>query len=216
MTRRFVLVFCFVISFLAMTYLATAQEGYKLSSVTLSAGEDPISSGLTSIADFKNEKETLIQVAFQQEQAWVLWGTKFNWGKVEGTVAGSAGHFQGSPWVGPYLNLNLPIGKIGGQQVSVGTLQWPCVFFGVEPRNWRSGTNPEKLWIGYLASFNANVGRVGFTYTRLDFLDDPINHVPGVSYTQELNKNFKVSGSVSRNQNAKQFMYYIGLTWQKE
>jgi hypothetical protein len=187
--------------------------GYKLSGATVSAGEDPISSGITGIVDFKNGRGHLLEVAFQQEQAWVVWGPEFKLGKLTGTVAGSAGHFQGSPWVGPYLNMSLPVGKIAGQEVSVGTFQWPCLFIGVEPRNWRSGVNPEKLWIGYLASFNANIGPVGLTYTLLNFLDDPLNRIPGVSYTQRVNNNFSVTGSVSRNGNAKQYMYYVGVHW---
>lgn len=217
MTKTTTLVLALIVCLFANLTLAqeAKDKGFGFTSVTISSGEDAISSGITGVVELENQKKELIQIAVQAEQAWVLFGKKFNIGKVDGTAAGSVGHFQGAPWVGPFLTLEAPIGKIGGQDIRLFTMQWPAFFIGWEPRNWKNDgvKNPENLLMGYLADFELLVGPIGLTYVKLNFLDDPWNTLPGMSYTQKVREDLDVKGSVSRSMNAKKWFFYIGATW---
>jgi hypothetical protein len=212
-----------IVILVAVPVFAQGLGGYTPASVTVSAGEDPLSSGIMGLINLTNKDERLLQIAVQNEQAWVVWGPQFKFARVTGTVAGSVGHMQGAPWVGPYLTLNMPLGKVLGQPVSIGTMQWPCVFFGQEPKNWRSVNdhrpdNTEPLWLGYMATVDLGVGPVGFSYSKLNFLDDPWNTILSVSYTYSASENASVRGSVTRDfpggkADLGRWMYYIGFTW---
>ncbi|HXK36657.1 MAG TPA: hypothetical protein VJ553_03690 [Candidatus Paceibacterota bacterium] len=194
---------------------APDPEGWQFSSLTVSAGEDALSSGIAGSLWMDNqEKHTTFNVVVQQEQAWFLCGRRFTVGKLKGTVAGSTGHFMGVPWIGPYLDLAMPLGTVAGQEVVVSTMQWPIIN-AWEPDKWKNDgvKNPESLYIGFLTSYQVTVGPVGISYALLNFLDDPWNELPGVSYTQKIRKDFSVMGSVTRNGNAKKWMFYIGATW---
>ena len=184
----------------------------------MSSGEDPISSGITSIGQFENEKGRLAEIAVQAEQGWFKWGSRFKLGPVKGLLAGALGHFQGAPWGGPFLTLDLPIGKVMGQEISVGTMQWPRVFFVNEPRghvNDGKPANKSDVYSVYLGSVNLSAGPINLTYSKLSFLDDPWNSIPGVSFTKSVRKDVSVTASVSRNVNRKEYMYYVGATWSR-
>jgi len=144
-------------------------------------------------------------------------GQEWKRGRFDGIVAGSAGAFQGAPWAGPYFELNYELGTAKGQKVSIGTVQWPFLFIGIEPRAWREendgAKNPEKLLLGYFGNVSFNVGPLSLTYAKLNLLDDPWNAVPGVSYTKVIGKGFSTTVSVSRNVNKEEFMYYMGVVW---
>jgi len=198
--------------------LASAQS-YKPTFGSVTSGQDALASGLTGTIQFENEKERKLEVVFQQEQAWVLWGPKVKVGPAEVFVAGSVGYMQGAPWAGPLVSVDLPIGKVGGQKVSVSTFHWPCFFFGQwEPTGWRydgKPPNPEAIKYGYLGSVSMSIGPLSFSYGALDFLDDPWNAIPGVAYKQNVTKTISVSGSVSRNINTKSWMFLVGASWQR-
>ncbi|MGE5392423.1 MAG: hypothetical protein ACM3NH_01640 [Candidatus Saccharibacteria bacterium] len=196
-------------------------KGFRITSVTVSSGEDAISSGLTGVIQFGDEKGRTVEVAVQQEQAWVIYGPKLKFGRAEVYAGGSAGHFQGSPWIGPYLSASVPVGTIAGQRVSLSTLHWPCVFLGKEPRNWMfvhdgKPENGQSVFIGYVMSYGASLGPLGFSYARLYFLDDPVNQIPGISYTHKVRKDIRITGSASRNWNSKSWMYYVGVNWNRQ
>ncbi|MEK7125211.1 MAG: hypothetical protein AAB864_02370 [Patescibacteria group bacterium] len=200
---------------LTVTSSATAQvKGFEFRSLTVSSGDDPISSGITGIVQFSTKRNFMAEVAVQHEQAWFLSGREFKLGVVDATLAGSIGHFQGSPWVGPFLTLSVPITKVAGRQVSVSTMQWPGLFFW-EPKNWDNGrkNNPERFLIGYLGSFQIDVGPVGFTYGLLDFLDDKPNKLIGGSYTQKINGDFVAIGKATWSVNDERWLLYVGVTW---
>lgn len=212
-----VLVFAVLVS---MPLPAFAQDGgFKFSSLTVSSGEDPISSGITGIVRFENERNRLLEVAIQQEQAWLVYGWKFNSGRVKGMLGATVGHFQGAPWAGPLLTMNAPLGTVAGRSVSVRTMHWPGVF-PWEPRDWKTENdwlqNPEKLYKGYIGNVGLDVGPVGLTYSRQNFLDDPWNTLLGVSYTAAVEKNFSLTGSGTWNSNAEKWMFYAGLTWKPQ
>ena len=208
------LVVTFLVLMLGVSSSVAAQDsGFRVSSVTVSSGDDPISSGLTGIIDLTNKKENrLLQIAVQQEQAWVLYGPKFKIGKVEGVVAGSVGHFQGAPWAGPFASLNIPVAK----NVAFSTLHWPGMF-PWEPRNWKTRNdgieNPESIYKGYVGSARLDIGPVGLVYSWQNFLDEPWNELPGVAYTAKVRDDFSVSGSATWNNNAEKSMFYVGATW---
>lgn len=210
--RWSVIVVCLVLVFV-IPMSAFAQDNFRVSSVTVSSGEDSISSGLTGIIDLTNKKDSrLLEVAVQQEQAWVLYGPKFKMGKAEGVVAGSIGHFQGSPWAGPFVSLSMPVAK----NVSLSTFHWPGLQ-AWEPRDWKTENdgvkNPESLLFGYIGSARLDIGPVGLVYSWQNFLDDPWNELPGVAYTAKVRKDFSISGSATWNNNAEKCMFYLGATW---
>lgn len=218
--RKFVFLCAILIVLILVPCFASAQdqnkEGYKLDFLTVSSGEDPISSGITGILQFTNEhNRRLLEVGLQQEQAWLIYGRQFSIGKkIDGVAAGSVGHLQGAPWAGPILKMNAQIGEIIGQEVKLSTLQWPGIFLW-EPRDWKDDgePNPESVLSGYLGSVRLDVGPLGFVYSLQNFMDDPWNELPGVSYTFKVRKDVIVSGSATWNNNAERWMFYIGATW---
>ena len=197
---------------------AAAQElkSWEVTSVSVGSGETPISAGLTGTIVIEKGRN-LIDVTVQEEQAWVMLGRKWQLGKIEMTTNGTLAHFQSAVVIGPFLNAKLPLGKIGGHDVSVSLLEWPAFFVGAEPKNWRTENdgveNPERLKVGWYTQASAAVGGLTFSYVWLNFLDDPLNRIPGVSYTTKLRKDFDVNFSVSYNSATERPMYFIGATW---
>ena len=196
----------------------SAQDGFRPSLIAMGSGESPVSNGLSATLQAENQRKRMIEVTLQEEQAWVMYGPKFKTGRLEGLVAGSAGHFQGAPWAGPYLNAKFRLTEVAGQKVSVGTLQWPAFFIGREPNNWKNdGTkNLDTILVGHLSSFNLSVGPVSLEYSILNFLDDPLNHLPGASFTQKVWKDFAITASGTYNTNAEKPMFFIGGAWKIE
>lgn len=180
--------------------------------VTISGGEDAISSGITAVLDL-TKADKAVQVAFQSEQSWVLVGKSFKLGKAEVNFSASAGHQQGSPWVGPYATITVPLTK----NITFSSMQWPCWFLGREPEKWRTEVdgieNPESMLLGYLGTASLGIGPVSLNYGWLNFLDDEFNHLPGVAYSKKVDENFTISASVTRNVAKERWMYYIGVSW---
>ena len=212
-TNRWSVAVAFLVLALAVSTSALAQQGFQVTSVTVSSGEDPISSGLTGIVQLTNEKGRLLEVAVQQEQAWVLYGPKFKLGSVEGIVAGSVGHFQGALWAGPFLSLSVPVAK----NVTFSTFHRPGVF-PWEPKDWKTENdgveNPESVFKGYVGSARMDIGPVSLIYSWQNFLDEPWNELPGIAYTAKVREDFSVSASATWNNNAEKWMFYVGVTWQ--
>lgn len=196
---------------LVIPLLAQAGDEFKIKLLRISAGDDPISSGLTGIVELEKEK-TFIQIAGQQEQAWFLGGKIFKMGKVEGIAAWTVGHLQEAPYVGPFGSVKVPLSK----NVSISTFSWPA-FFAWEPKKWKTENdgieNPESLLMGYLGSLQVDIGPIGLVYSWLNFLDEPLNHLPGVVYTHKLREDFSVSGSAIYNNNDEKWMFCIGAKW---
>lgn len=192
------------------------NSGFRWDFVNISGGEDALATGITAIARLKDENRRTLEIALQQEQSWILFGPKYKLGPADVFVAGSAGFQQGAPWAGPFLTVDLPLGKVVGQEVRFSTLHWPCFFFSQwEPSLWKNDNRPntEKLKLGYLATVQLSVGPLGFSYGALNFLNDPWNALPGVSYTADIRKDFSLTGSVTRNVNKKAWMLLIGANW---
>ncbi len=189
----------------------TAPESWKFTTVSVTAGEDALASGLAGSVWMEKGKQEFNAVVMQQ-QAWFLYGRKYKLGRLDGEVAGSGGHFSGAPWIGPYATLSLPLGTLAGKKVSVSTMHWPLVF-GWCPDGWKEKGAAEHGGVGYLGSVSLSVGPLGLSYARLYFLNDPMNQMPGVSYTQKIRKDFSIMGSVTRNVNAKRWMLLAGVTW---
>lgn len=201
----------------AQTASAPADEtGFKFHSLTVSSGEDPISSGITGIVRFTDEDDRLVELAVQHEQAWLIYGQKLGQGRVRGLIGGTVGHFQGAPYVGPIMTTEVRVGSVGNQPLKVSAMYWPALFAG-EPRNWKTENdgveNPEGSFAGHLVNASLAVGRLSFVYTKLNFLDDPWNTLPGMSYTAPVRKDVSVTGSVTRNTNAERWLFYMGITW---
>lgn len=204
---------CAVVICLFIVNSAFAQNGgYKFHSLTVSSGESTITSGITGIAQFTKDKR-LIEVTVQQEQAWFVYGRKFESSKkFSSLVSGSVGQFRGAPWAGPLLTLEMPIAKIAGQQVAASIMQWPWLFVK-RPRGWEN-TRPNSHFLpGYLGGVQLTIGPIGLAYSKEKFLDNPWNELPALSYTKGISKEFHISASATWNNNDRHWMYYLGLTW---
>ncbi len=195
------------------------EKGLTLNSLTLSSGESTTTSGITGIVQLTDPSgDRLVEVAFQEEQAWFIYGRRF--GSSKGTnllVAGSTGYFQGAPWVGPYLLFTAPLGSVFGQNISVSSMQWPGVYLW-EPTDWQHDgvENPESVLLGYVGTVRFNFGPVGIYYAWQDHLDDAFNTMPGISYTHNLSKTFSVTGSGTWNSVGERGMLYLGITWKSQ
>lgn len=206
------------LALLASPSTVLAQEpgdGFRVTMVSVGSGESPIASGLTATVDLMNEDKILVEITAQQEQAWFMVGKEFALGKATFTAAGTVGHFQGAPWVAPYLYLSVPVVEVKGQKVSVSVLEWPGFFIGREPEEWRNDNVPnvERMMVGWFTMGQVSVGGFGLTYTYLNFMNDQTNLLPGVSYTRKIRSDLEATGSVTWDSNGEKAMYYIGATW---
>lgn len=198
---------------LSLAATTSAQDSrFRVESVSVGSGESPTTSGLTATIDLGTEKGALIEVNAQQEVAWFLVARAFKLGRMNVVAGGNVAVFQEAPSISPRLYVSVPVTRIAGQQVSVGVLEWPGVFLGRAPRDWR-----DKPVDGVMATWftmgQVSVGGFGLTYGYLKFLSEPTNLLPGASYTQAIRKDVLVTGSVTWNGNADRAMYYIGATW---
>ncbi len=192
---------------------AEASGGYKFNTVTIGSGDDPISSGICAVARLSNQKNSYLEFTLMSDQFWVVYGPQFKKGRLEGMVTGSIGYLQDSPWIGPLVALRLNIAEPGGIPISVGMVQWP-VFFGYEPRDWRHNGQPDPdVLVGYYQSASLGIGPVEFSYSLLNFLEDPWNELPGVSYTARIQDNVSVFGSLAHNGNERKWMVKMGVNW---
>ena len=207
--RRFFVVFMLLIALVPVTL--TAQN--RVTSVTVSSGQDAIASGITGIIRFGSADSSLYsEIAVQHEQAWLAWGKAIH-GRVNGFVAMSVGHFQGAPWIGPYISLSAPVAKIAGKDFSVGSFIWPA-FFGTMPDGKKSaGVQMKGIRGGYLGSVNASWGPVTISESLLHFLDQSWNSLPGVAITLPITGDVSTTLSYSQNVNNRNPMYYIGVNW---
>ena len=213
-----------VVAFLAASLAGAQAEkpdqpagGWKFTSVTVSAGEDALSSGITGSVWLDNkEKKTTFNFVVQNEQGWFMYGRRFRFGKATGLIVGSIGHFKGEPWIGPYLEMSIPLGTIAGQSITASTAQWP-VLNAWEPDKWLMKNDGKKEntppYTGLFTSYQVNIGNFGFACSFLKCLDDPWNRLPRLSYAQKVRHDFSVSASVTRNTNAKKWMCYVDSTW---
>lgn len=190
-------------------------DSWKVDSITVSGGEDALSSGITGSLWLTNASKKLVfNTVVQHEQAWFLVGTRYHLGVVQLDVAGSLGHFGGEFWVGPYIAASAPGPKVWGQRVTASGMVWPCIF-AKEPAKWRNDgvKNPEALLAGTFVSVELAIGPFAVFLGGLDFLDDRPNKLPGASYTAKIGKNFAAKFSVTRNTSTQKWMYYMGTTW---
>jgi hypothetical protein len=205
-----------VVLILAVAFISQPVGAQRrLTSASIGSGEDAIAGGITGIVRFGSADSTLYaEFAFQPQQAWFVWGRALK-GRVGGFVAGSVGHFQGAPWVGPYVSLSLPVTKIGKNDLILGTFHWPAVFIGGEPSDWKNDgvENPESIKVGYLASASLTLGPIGVNYSMLNFLEEPWNHLPGASLTVPIVNELSFTTNYTWNGNKERSMYYMGVTW---
>ena len=209
---KWLIVVVFSVLTLVIPVSVFAQKDLEITHVIIGSGEEALSSGLAGFIYLANN-DSLLEIVAQEEQSWVSYGPKFKIGRVEGVIAGSAGHFQGAPWVGPFLSLNVPVFK----GISLNMFHRPGLFLW-EPKDWKTENdgvkNPEKIFKGYVGGIRINKGPVSFVYAWQNFLDEPWNELPGVIYTAKVRENFSVSGSVTWNNNKRKWMFYISATWE--
>lgn len=202
---------------------AAAQEGFRVSSVMIGSGESPIASGIIAIVDLKTEKGGFVEVAAQQEQAWLMMGRDFVAGRRKCSLYAATGHFQAAPWVGAHAGCVVTLGTVGGQKLSVEGMARPGIMLYREPESFRNDgvENPEDLFTAQFYLTQIKLGGLSFNYAYLNFLDLPTNHLPGIAYSHYVTPEVEITGSATWNSNALdektgdkgRFMYFIGATW---
>jgi len=198
------LVMCLLI--LSVPLGAQQMGSWKLSSLTVGSGEDPITSG-TSITAGLERGSHLFEVAFQHEQAWVAYGPKFGVSAINGSLLATVGHFQSAPWVGPRLLLNIPL----ADDVSFGLIEWPCIFLE-KPTAYKSHKLSQPM-IGQYGGVSLTLSTLTFSLGQQKFLDERVNLLPGVTYNLKLSNEYSATVGGTYNNNGSRWMYYISGSW---
>ncbi len=189
-----------------------AQDGYQLESLLVSSGSDPITSGVAGIARFRQSSGRFAEIAVQSEQAWFAYGQYFEKGDLTFVAAGAVGHFQTAPLMGLRLDASIRL----TERVRLDALYWPGVV-SEEPNDWKTENdgvkNPESVFHGQFGGMRLAIGRVQLSYYMLNFLDDPWNELPGVSYSWPFRDDLAVSLSATWNNNSQDWLPWIGMVW---
>ena len=191
---------------------AQAQDGYQLETLVVSSGSDPITSGVSGIARFRSSNGRFAEIAAQSEQAWLAYGQYFEKGNLTFLAGGAVGHVQSALVAGLRLDFSVRLNEL----VNLDVLYWPGVLFE-EPEDWKTENdgveNPESIFHGQFAGVRLSIGPVQLSYFMLNFLDEPWNQLPGISYTRALQDDIAVSLSTTWNNNDQDWMPWIGLIW---
>lgn len=190
-------------------FTARAQVSkWRFSSLSVGAGENPITSGIGIVGGFSDtSSKRFAELAFQNEQAFGTYGTKFNFDSVSGHIAVTVGHFQGAPWVGPRFGLHVPV----ADQISVDLFEWPA-FFAWKPTSFKERTVNEPM-IGQYGSVGMNFAELSFSLGIQKFLSNNLNLLPGISYNTKIASDFSMTAVGTYNSNASRWMFFLGATW---
>ena len=191
----------------------TAQDaGFRIESLSVGSGENATTRGLAGILALSNAKGDRVEVWVMQEMATFLVGRSFKVGRATIFTAGNVSVLEEAPAFAAQIKINVPIGDLAGQKVSLDFFEWPGVFPARAPRSYLDHDldNPKLMWL-HMAQ--VNIGALGLSYSNLRFLDEPTNHLPGAAYTQSVRNDVSVTGSVTWNGNKSLPMYYIGAIW---
>ncbi len=198
------------------TSAATAQQaGFRVESLSVGSGQNATSSGLTATLALSNAKGHRVEVWAMQDMAMFLAGRSFKLDRATLVTAGFVTLFEEALAFGPQIGLNVPMGELAGQTVSLNVLEWPGVFPGRAPKSYLDH-DLDNLKLMWLQMAQVNIGGLGLSYSNLRFLDEPTNHLSGVAYTQSVQKDVSVTGSVVWNDNKNLPMYYIGAIWRPD
>lgn len=216
-SRSIAPVFLAVVSAAVLVSAQTTEEpkGWKFESLTVSSGEDALSSGIAGSLWLYNERENLsFNAVVQHEQSWIIVGKRYTVGAVTLEPGVSFGQFQREPWVGPYLTASAPGPKLFGMPTRATSMLWPIVLFR-EPDAWRNDgvMNPESLLTGTYAEVGVWVGPVNVFFGGLDFLDDPKNKLPGIAFQPAIGEHWSARVSATHNHTTGRMMYLIGITY---
>ena len=159
---------------------STAQEmktsDYSLSDVTISSGRGALSNGIFASATVTNGTERMyFQIASNYVQA--MYGE--NYGCC--FVSGSAGFYDNTPWVGPYIVIQ-PF-------KAVTFTTWWGIFAGT---GGHPGWKPNFSFA--YNSLNIGLGPVYIAYTVLHYQKDVPNNLPGIGLNLPLGT--KISSAI--------------------
>ena len=212
---RIVVFFIVALALVVTPINSSAQTilGLKLESITVGSGEDPLSSGITGVADFGSSNGKIFgEFVVQPEQAWAILARNIEHGNFSATIGGSVGHFQAAPYIGPYLFTGFAL----SQNVKLTGLYWPALF-AWEPYNWKNDDRPtdEDVAIGNFGIVGIELGndyKIKFNVAGLNFMNDPTNWLPGGSVTVPIANQISWTSAATRNRNGEAWMFYMGIT----
>lgn len=201
-----------VLSSALIPQLAQPQTPYALETLLVSSGSDPITSGVASIARFRNSDGRFVEVSAQSEGAWVSYGQYFPKGDLTLVAEGAVFHFQKALGVGVRFDATFQL----SESASLGLAYRPGLVFE-EPEDWKTENdgveNTESVFHGQLGGVRLRIGPVQLSYYMLNFLDEPWNELPGISYTWAFGDELAASLSATWNNNDEDWLPWLGLTW---
>ena len=165
-----------IIMVLLVVISVSAQ--YKMTSISATIGKGALSSGYDISLGFSNGDNTF-QVTGNHTR---VFGT-FSWDLSPFTVSASGGFFQNAPWAGPLV--------VFKPTEYISTMHWYGMSAGV----------PDKPgWdVHVLVRYNAlslHVWKFTATFAVSKFLDNEIDYLPGIKFSDMINESWKISVSV--------------------
>lgn len=192
--------------------LAQPQAPYELETLLVSSGSDPITSGVAGIARFRNRDGRFVELSAQSSNAWASYGQYFPKGDLTLVAEGAVFHFQKALGVGLRFDASLRL----SESVNLGLAYRPGLLFE-EPEDWKTENdgveNTESAFHGQFGGVRLRIGPVQLSYYMLNFLDEPWNELPGVSYTWAIRDDVAASLSATWNSNDQDLLPWIGLIW---
>lgn len=199
--RTIIAMSAMLVAFVTLANSAKAQ--IKVTGISAGTGETTLSSGLVGVVTLApQDGSRYIELGVTEVMGWAAYGPKFN-GAIKGFATMSVGHFLGAPWAGPYIALSTNVGPI-----SVGTYQWPSVFFW-KPQGFEDA---HTLW-GHVGGVGATYKAVTLSYALNKFMDDPWNPLPGAAVSLPLTNDINLDSSATWNTDQEHWMFYIGGKW---
>ena len=205
--------FLFVLAFVFVPSATQAQGGWQIEQTILSHGSSPVTSGTSGTIRIRNKNGRMVEATLEREQQRFIYGQYFGDDDLAFKIGASAGLLQNAPVVTLLLETNVRL----SQNIRLGAIYWPGFFFWGEPRDWKTENdgveNLEGVFQGQFGGIWMSFGDLQLSFHMLDFLDEPPNELPGITYTRALRDNLGLSAAATWNNNDQEFMPWIGLIW---
>ncbi len=170
--KKSVLLFALIIAFVG---IINAQEnGYKLSSLTVSSGEGALSSGIFISGTLQNAN-TKFTLEVCSSFAQAIYGTSYG----NFFVAGSAGFNNNTPWVGPFISFT------PSNWISFTT--WEGVSAGKDKHPNLKSFEDIQFYFAY-NNVKLNYSIFFIQYSVIHFQKDVPNNMPGGGISLSLGK----------------------------
>ena len=170
-----------------------AQDDLELKTVKTFIGKGALSSGYDISIYFANS-ENGFQITGNHTRVYAT----YSWQVSYFTVLATGGFFKNAPWAGPQI--------IFSPVEFISTVHW----YGMS-----AGTPENPDWkINMLVQYNAvtiKFKNLSVTYALSKFLNDPVDQLPGVVYTGQLNSSWNYTVGVDYTVNGQEPLFQLGV-----